>query len=100
MAAGQVSVDHAAFDKANQQYGAVVPAIHQTANQISQSVEAAAAGWKGQAYGAFSQFHARLNDRITQVNKSLQEVSDLLHQGHNTYSTSDTDNVHPFTTLG
>jgi WXG100 family type VII secretion target len=97
--AGQVSVDHAAFSKANQQYGDVVPAIRDTANHIAQAVDAAAAGWKGEAYGAFTAFHTRLHENITKVNASLQEVSDLLQQGHQTYSHTDSAGTQQFTSL-
>lgn len=91
--AGEVSVDHAAYNKANQQYGDVVPAIRQTVNSIAQSVDASAGGWQGVAATSFHQFHGRLHEALGKVNQSLQEVSELLGQGHQKYSASDDHNA-------
>jgi WXG100 family type VII secretion target len=99
MPSNNVSVDHDAFHAANQQYGNVVPEIRATADRLTASVDAAQAGWKGEAYGSFTAFHQRLNDSITSLHRSLDDVNQSLTKGNQSLGSTDTDNSQHFTSL-
>jgi len=95
-----INVDHVAYQQANKQYGDVVPAIQQTATALTNSVQAAQAGWKGQAYVAFAGFHDRLNTSVTKLHQALNEVNETLGKGNTSYSNVDDHNQTHFTSLG
>ncbi|MET8872187.1 WXG100 family type VII secretion target [Nocardia sp. NPDC004604] len=94
--AQDVSVDHGAFLKATGQMRDVIPTLDQTAKKLDASVQAAEAGWKGEAKTAFDHFATRLHGSITNLHKSLIDLTTALEQGNKHLGGTDSENTQLF----
>lgn len=99
--AQDISIDHGQFMQATgHMRDNVVPVLQRTATNLEASVQAAGAGWKGEAKRSFDKFAANLHGAIQELHQSLGDVTTALAEGNKHLGTNDVNNSDLFGQAG
>ena len=95
--AQDMSIDHATHAQATRHIvDHVAPNIHAAATGLETSVQAAGAGWKGEAKRSFDKFAANLHSAIQDLHASVNDMTDKLTHSNQNLGTTDVSNADLF----